>query len=109
MDKNIGQQLISSASFAPGADELSRTGGTGGGLIIHEGGSEKDCHFCLKKKNTSDADFRLRCGTYHEYTERDPFYDCGVWKAFRGKDGLQIDSISDEYIELWSKLISEKS
>jgi uncharacterized protein YycO len=53
-----------------------------------------------------DTDFQYRYGIYHEYTKYDPFYECGVWKAYQGKNGMQLDSLSDEYIELWKKLIS---
>ncbi len=95
----IGQHLIKSASFVVGSNELSFVDGYGNAIIIHEGGTEKDCHFCLKKKNMSADNFQYHFGTHHKYVD-------GVWEAYQGKNGLKIDSLSDEYMELWKKLSS---
>ncbi len=108
MAENIGQHLIKSVSVTVGGNELSHIDGAGNSIIIHEGGSEKDCHFCPNKKNMSVRDFQYYYGTYHKYTKYDPFYECGVWEASQGKDGLKIDSLSDEYIKLRNMITRER-
>ena len=108
--KGFGASLIKSASLSVGGNELLHVTGDGKAIIQHEGGDVSTCHFCKKKdmlvQSELAEDFQYFYGTYHKYTKYDKFYKCGVWKAYQGKNGNQIDEMSDEYAKISNEYFS---
>ena len=93
--ETFGQNLIKNISLTIGGTVVQHLDGSGNAIIEHINGKEEECHFCKKKDRYTGTDFQYYFGTKHIRKQ-------DRWEGYIGE--LLVDSLSDEYIELWEKL-----